>query len=149
MTRLTELIKMKRTTQGMLFSLIIACTAAIPACKDDNPTGANGSPSDIVFPADSVSYSRHLQPLFNQACAMSGCHSAVESSDRVRLNNYQNLMFGQNGTPVVVAGRPESSLLVSRIDGQLGQRMPLNLNPLNQNQIDGIKKWITEGAKNN
>ena len=38
---------------------------------------------------------------------------------------------------------------VLRIEGRLGARMPLNQNPLNQNQITGIRAWIGEGALNN
>jgi hypothetical protein len=50
---------------------------------------------------------------------------------------------------VVVAGQPAQSTLVWRIEGSVGQRMPLGMNPLNQNQIAGIRKWILEGARNN
>ena len=134
-----------KTTAIFLVSLMVV----ILACKDKNPTGPDGSPSDIIFPTDSISYSRHVQPLFNQACAMSGCHSAVEPNERVRLNNYQNLRFGANGLPMIVPGSPDQSELVFRIEGRTGTRMPLNLNPLNQNQINGIRTWIAEGAREN
>jgi hypothetical protein len=40
-------------------------------------------------------------------------------------------------------------LLVQRIDGRIAPRMPLNSQALTTNQINGIKKWIDEGAMNN
>jgi hypothetical protein len=36
-----------------------------------------------------------------------------------------------------------------RIEGRLGERMPPGGYPLNQNQINGLRAWIAEGAKNN
>jgi hypothetical protein len=37
-----------------------------------------------------------------------------------------------------------------KIEGRAdGARMPLNRNPLNQNQINGIRTWINEGAQRN
>lgn len=140
---------LRRGIHALMCALSVYLVLAVTACKDSNPTGAEGSPSDVVFPADSVSYSRHLQPLFNQACALSGCHSAGESSDRVHLDSWANLMFGVNGLHVVNPGSPDNSELVLRIEGRSGQRMPIGMNPLNQNQITGIRKWISEGARNN
>jgi len=87
-----------------------------------------------------------VQPLFNQTCAISGCHDDSQSL-QVRLTSYGNVYFAQ--PQIVVEGTPESSVLVLRIEGRLGQRMPLNRNPLNQNQINGIRAWIAEGARNN
>lgn len=118
---------------------------AISNCKDDI-TGDGGSPSDIVFPADSVSYSRHMQPLFNQTCALSGCHDAGQPPNQLKLTDYGNLILFSG---VVVQFEPDQSTLVLRIEGRAGARMPLNRNPLNANQITGIRKWILEGARNN
>ncbi|HEX7573748.1 MAG TPA: hypothetical protein VF514_11685, partial [Bacteroidota bacterium] len=50
---------------------------------------------------------------------------------------------------VVVSGKPDASTLVLRIQGSVGARMPPGSYPLNQNQINGIRTWIAEGAKNN
>jgi hypothetical protein len=54
-----------------------------------------------------------------------------------------------NSLQVVVRGEPDQSVLVFRIEGSLSPRMPLNLNALNQNQINGIRTWVAEGALNN
>ena len=140
-------VKLKRS---LLVLLICGCGVwGLQSCKDSNPTGPDGSPSNVVFPDSNVSYSAQVQLLFDQTCTFAGCHSATEPGDRVRLDSYTNLRFGWNGTPVVVPGQPDQSVLVFRIEGLTGQRMPLNLNPLNQNQVTGIRKWISEGARDN
>jgi hypothetical protein len=127
--------------------LVAGIALAIVSCKDSTPTGPQGSPSTVQFPDSNVSYGQHVQPLFNQACAFSGCHDAAVASDRVKLTSWGSVVVEMPG--IVVAGQPSQSTLVWRIDGSVGQRMPLGMNPLNQNQINGIKKWILEGARNN
>ena len=121
--------------------------AMLVGCKDQNNPLIGDSPSDVIFPVRDVSYAAHVQPLFNQTCALSGCHSDPAPAASLNLTSYEHLMFDLLG--IVVRGKPEESMLVLRIEGRVGQRMPLNLNPLNQNQINGIRTWITEGANNN
>jgi hypothetical protein len=131
----------------MVFVGVGIVLLSVQGCKDEI-TGVPGqSPSDIIFPTNDVSYLQHVQPLFNQACALSGCHDDGPHPSQLRLTSYQNLMF--NSLQVVVRGEPDQSVLVFRIEGSLSPRMPMNLNALNQNQINGIRTWIVEGALNN
>jgi hypothetical protein len=127
--------------------LVMIPLALTLSCKDDNPTGDEGSPSNVNFPTDSVSYAGHVQLLFNQTCALSGCHDDTQPADRVKLTSWGSLMIV--GPLVVRIGQPDLSELVWRIEGRVGQRMPLGRNSLNQNQINGIRTWIAEGARNN
>jgi hypothetical protein len=130
--------------------LLVVSTIIVARCSKDNTgIGPDGSPSDVIFPLDSVSYSVHVQPLFNQTCALVGCHSAGEGADRLKLDSYENLRFGIRGLPEVIPGNAAQSPLVLRIQGTVGDRMPLARNPLNQNQINGIRAWINEGARRN
>jgi hypothetical protein len=129
------------------WTLVLAvCVLANAGCKDENPVDGD-SPSNIVFPTSNVSYGRYVQPLFNQTCALTGCHGDGQQQSGLRLTSYDYLMFG--GQLVVVHGQPEVSILVMRIEGRVGERMPLYRNALNQNQINGIRAWIGEGALNN
>jgi hypothetical protein len=51
---------------------------------------------------------------------------------------------------VVIPGKPDQSILVFWIEGRVGtERMPPGSQALNQNQINGIRTWVAEGAKNN
>jgi len=118
-----------------LSALALACGAFIlclGSCKDQI-TDPNTNP--IVFPSSNISYSQHVDPLFQQRCALSGCHagSSAQAGLDLLTPSYSNLMNHQ----------PQ------RIDGRLAPQMPYMAQPLNANQIAGIKKWIDEGAKNN
>jgi hypothetical protein len=131
---------------------VVAVVLAVFAAgcnRDGVGPGVDGSPSDIVFPTSDISYSVHVQPLFNQACALSGCHDAGQNQSALHLTSYGDAVLSSAAVGVVIPGKPDQSLLVLRIQGTLGARMPPGVYPLNTNQINGIRAWIVEGAKNN
>ncbi len=105
-----------------------------------------GPGSDIVFPEDNVSYSEHVQPLFNQTCTFSGCHNDASMASGLSLTSYLRLTQRPD---LYVPGNPDASMLYLRISGQFGEQMPLNRQPLTPNQQQGIYTWIAEGAENN
>jgi hypothetical protein len=87
--------------------------------------------------------------LFNQACNFSGCHDDGAHQSTLVLTSYGQAFLSLTSTGLVIAGKPDQSTLVLRIQGSVGARMPPGSYPLNQNQINGIRTWIVEGAKNN
>lgn len=102
----------------------------------------------IVFPADSISYSKQVEPYFTLACNASGCHNNIDLAGGVDLSSWAQI----RGTPGLVDVNPQnpqydtSSTLILVMYGKLSHTPPPNAN---QNQRDGIKEWILEGAKNN
>jgi len=124
----------------------VAVFLALVGCKDVNPLTGE-SPSNIVFPGTGVSYGRHVQPLFDQACNNVGCHDDGQHESDLKLTSYDNTVRMLPG--IVVPNDPDHSVLVLRIQGSVGTRMPPSGNPLNQNQINGIRAWIAAGAPNN
>jgi hypothetical protein len=116
------------------------------SCKDQI---ADPNVNPIVFPDANVSYSKHVDPLFQQRCAVSSCHagSSAQAGLDLLAPSYSSLINHQ--PRLVNPGTSNNSLLVQRIDGRLAPQMPYMSQPLNANQISGIKKWIDEGAKNN
>jgi hypothetical protein len=130
--------------------LIIAGMALIAGangCKDKSNPLTGDSPSTVVFPASGVSYGIHVQPLFNQACNNVDCHDDGQHQSVLKLTTYDNAVRMVIG--IVVPGNPDGSVLVLRIQGSVGTRMPPSGPALNQNQINGIRTWVAEGAKNN
>jgi hypothetical protein len=130
----------------IILLVLSALFAGLPGCKDQ-VTDPNTNP--IVFPDAGVSYSKHVEALFQQRCALSGCHSSGAAAAGLALTmpSYSSLMNHQ--PELVTPGASNNSLLVQRIDGRFAPQMPLNSQALTANQINGIKKWIDEGALNN
>jgi hypothetical protein len=118
---------------------------SLSSCKDSS---AEVDISNIVFPDSNVSYGKQVEPLFLRACALPGCHDNYSSADNVNLDTYREATARID---VIYPGHPELSLMVKSVDGtDAGKpRMPLNLNPLNANQIHGLRQWVLEGAQNN
>jgi hypothetical protein len=126
--------------------LVVSIVTLFGSCKDQI-TDPNANP--IVFPSSNVSYSKYVDALFQQRCALSGCHagSSAQAGLDLLTPSYNNLMNHQ--PKLINPGSSNNSLLVERIDGRIAPQMPYLSQPLNTNQINGIKKWIDEGAKNN
>ncbi len=116
-------------------------TLFMPSCDDSGTTPGD----EIVFPDKEVSYSAHVQPFFNLRCANYGCHEDQSRAGDLSLTSYV-AMTERPG--IVIAGDPESSLLLQKIDGRLPH--PINVPIIiNSNQLTGIRTWISEGALNN
>ncbi len=108
---------------------------------------------------NAVSFAAVVQPIFDQSCALAGCHSSASASAGLVLaagSAVDNLVgvpsSQQPALNRVAAGDPDNSYLVRKIEGGSGisgGRMPLNRSPLSAAQITSIRTWITEGAQNN
>lgn len=116
----------------------------ISACKD---TVTNQQVDDAVIPSSNVLFGKHIQPIFNVKCSSSGCHDDESRAGSLSLTTWTNAHV----PGIINDYEPETSRLVWAIEGQAGpQNMPPFGYPgLTKNQIDGIKTWIKEGAKNN
>lgn len=113
-------------------------------CKDE-VTG--GGSQDIVFPETGpVSYQRQVQPLLNIRCAFSGCHASDTYSLRGwDLTEWGRFVYVQS---IVLPNDTLSSRLIKAIKGiPPSPPMPPAGNPLNQNQIRGLVRWVAQGAR--
>lgn len=126
-------------TAGKVFSFCtfilsaLGCTAAF--CED--------APA-----AKAVSYYGDVRPILVKACH--GCHQPAKASGKINLLGYDRMMSAGDGDEkVVVAGKPEASLLYTAIipDGEKGPAMPKKAEPLSAPEVGLIKRWIVEGAK--
>jgi hypothetical protein len=118
----------------------------VNSCKDQI-IDPNVNP--VVFPASNVSFSQHVQPLFQSRCAFTGCHAGSNPAGGLDLTSpaYNALMNHQ--PRLVISGSSNSSLLIEKLDGRIPHQMPYDTQSINSNQLSGMKKWIDEGAQNN
>ena len=129
--------------RSSVFILFLFLILALSCKKVEDITGID---DELILPEKNLSYSRHIQPLFDRRCAISGCHDDKTRASNLSLTSYENATARPG---IIIPRDPENSVLVMRIEGRLQPRMPLNMAPLTQNQINGIKQWIREGALNN
>jgi mono/diheme cytochrome c family protein len=100
--------------------------------------------------AQRVSYSKQVAPVFAMNCHL--CHGANPESTAGGLSTrtWADLMKGGNLGPAIIAGDPEESALYQFVNGARGEahRMPLGGPPLGVAEIELIRRWIAEGARN-
>jgi len=135
------------------FIILIIIVILFGACSEDNTTEPQPSPS-IQVPTSKLS---DIQAkVFNQSCALSGCHGTTnnqasllltDGSSFSNLINVQSLLFPQFKR--VDPNNSSNSLLIKILRGEVSPRMPFNRDPLATAVIDSIAKWIDEGAMNN
>jgi hypothetical protein len=97
-----------------------------------------------------VSFTKQVEPLFQQTCVASGCHGGSQPAAQLNLEYgvcWRSLI--DYLPPIVLVKNGNNSPLVKYLDGRLTPQMPLQSQPLTTNQINGVKKWIDEGAKPN
>jgi hypothetical protein len=154
MHTLWKLNTLKNTLKCFSFPLSILLTIGMLviyslstlSCKDET---TNNHTSDIIFPDSLISFNIYVQRLFQQTCLGGGCHSGSQPAANLNLeyNTWSALIDYQ--PDIVLETKGHDSPLVMYLDGRLLPQMPLQSKPLTQNQINGVKKWIDEGALNN
>ncbi|MEX2176222.1 MAG: DUF1553 domain-containing protein [Pirellulaceae bacterium] len=92
-----------------------------------------------------VDFQRDIEPIFANHC--NHCHGPDEQQGYLRLDARGVVLRGGQSGPLLAAGKSAESLLVQRLAG-LGteKRMPLEDDPLTDQQIGLIRAWIDQGA---
>jgi len=99
-----------------------------------------------------VSFATQVKPVLDQNCVE--CHRAAGQGygkSGLRLDSYESLMAGTKFGPVIKPGSAISSSLYLLVAGKADPsiRMPHNRAPLPSENVEIIKNWIDQGAKNN
>jgi len=92
----------------------------------------------------SVSFQNDIQPILQRSCV--GCHHPGNLSGELDLTGFEPLVQGGKQGVLFEAGKPDSSLLLKYISGE-NPLMPLKGDPLTAEEVDLIRQWIEEGAK--
>ncbi len=137
-----------------LYFLLIGCAFLIWACKHDpfpydGPGGGNNNPVAGENPCDpdTVYFQNTILPLLLSNCTYSGCHSGSNPADGILLTDYNSIITDGD----VRAGRPGNSDLYEVItETRNDKRMPPPpYPPLSAQEIEAVRRWINQGAKNN
>lgn len=95
---------------------------------------------------DRVDYVREVKPLLSRSCG--SCHGALQQKSGLRLDVAAFMKAGGDSGPAIAAGKADESLLVDALLGRNGvSRMPLDAEPLREEQIALIRRWIDQGAE--
>jgi hypothetical protein len=127
-----------------LAALASKAPAGAPAPMEAQP------PEDASLRAptgkETVSFAKDIAPILLANC--NGCHiDAMQVRGGLRMDTFALLMRGGDSGEIVLPTRAAASLLVKKIKGEEGMRMPAGGRPpLSEAQITLISKWIEENA---
>lgn len=95
--------------------------------------------------ADSVSFEREVLPLLEHRC--NHCHHPDEMRGGLDLTRLSTILRGGDDQgPAVIPFNPGESPLIQMLTGDLKPRMPKKADPLPQEEIDLLARWIEAGA---
>lgn len=92
-----------------------------------------------------VDYEREIRPILSENCLE--CHSQDKRKGGLSLANYDDVLEGGKDGAVVRPGSSARSLMIARVKGEAGDRMPLDELPLSDVQISTLQRWIDQGAR--
>lgn len=94
---------------------------------------------------ESVSFAKDIAPILKESC--NGCHIAGRrASGNLRMDTFAQMIRGGDSGELIAGTNANNSLLIKKLKGQSGQRMPAGRPPLSDEKISLISTWIREGA---
>ncbi len=130
--------------------LSLITSVFLAACGGGGGSGGGGGGGNPPIEATLESIQENV---FTPICTT--CHAGAAAPQGLRLEEGQShaMLVNVPSTEVpsllrVDPGNPDDSYLVQKIEGTaaVGDRMPLGGQPLDQETIDAIRQWITDGA---
>ena len=114
------------------------------------------SPEDEAKPAtpsenkpmgpQTIRFARDLAPVLVEQC--SGCHLQTRQfRGGLNMETFNLLVRGGDSGKAMIPGQPDTSLLIKKLRGTSGQRMPMGRPPLSEEIIAKFETWIREGAQ--
>lgn len=94
---------------------------------------------------ETVKFSRDIAPVIAATCT--GCHGGQNPRGNLSLETFAQLLRGSQDNVIISPGKPGDSILIKRLKGIGGDRMPMDRPPLSDEVIGKFEKWIAEGAK--
>ena len=84
-----------------------------------------------------VDFAKEVQPVLAQRCM--SCHSGASAQAGLKAHTRDELLRGGVSGPAIVPGKGSESLLVKKLEGTQGMRMPPSGPPLTAETIAKIR----------
>ena len=122
-------------------------------------TAAENQPAmEGPAPEPTASFAEIQDTILTPTCAVSGCHTGANPPDGLNLSAgeaYSNIVdIASVQMPDlfrIEPGDPDNSYLIRKVEGSgiVANRMPLNDDPLTDDQIALLRQWVSDGAEDN
>lgn len=123
--------------------VLVACMLILPLLGAT--AGTEGAPTSATGSAE-INFTEDVWPILETSCLQ--CHDKATAYSNLRLDSPERILKGGDLGKVIVAGEPDNSPLVGRVSLPQDDLdfMPIEGDPLDENQIDILTQWIQQGA---
>ena len=94
---------------------------------------------------EKVDFLKEVQPVLTAKCL--GCHTGDAAQAGLKLHTRADMTQGGKTGPAILPGQGKDSLLIAKMEGRKGMRMPPSGPPVDAASIERIRLWIDQGAK--
>ena len=118
------------------------------ARRNAPPAQASAGPAPrqaAASTARTVDFEKQIRPILEENCLE--CHSADKRKGGLSLAAYADVLDGGRSGAVVQPGHAAASLLLARVQGEVGDQMPLKESPLTDGEIATLRRWVDQGAR--
>ena len=124
-----------------LSAMAIAALASCSSKSDDNPVGTT------VVDDKNVSFRSTIKPIFQS----NGCLNCHGSNGGLDLETAAGVLSGGDHGPAVVPGDADRSTLIRKVSSSppFGDRMPVDGPHVKDHDVELLRAWILQGAKDN
>jgi mono/diheme cytochrome c family protein len=128
---------MRKTGIAKFIVMAAAAPVLLVACSSEEP----------------VSFTQDVRPILDQHCI--SCHTAGGAGQQASgfsMETYADLMKGTQAGPMIVAGDSLGSNILVLMEGRADPSISMphgSMKPVPQKEIDTIRRWVEQGAKNN
>lgn len=121
---------MKKLILPLAVLLLAGCYSDKESELYPSPTTGGGGGCDTA----NMTFAK-VQPIFNQSCALAGCHDAATKSFNHDLSNYNGVVTSVNTGRLLGAIRHETGFL----------QMPKGMPKMDDCKISQITAWVNAG----
>lgn len=96
---------------------------------------------------EKIDYNTQVKPILNKKCI--SCHGGVKRKGGFSLMTREDALTpAESGKAAIVPGDPDASEFIRRLETHdPEERMPYREEPLSGDEIDILKRWVSEGAE--
>lgn len=99
----------------------------------------------VLYAQAPVSFEKQIRPILVRNCQ--GCHQPASRQSDLALTSFTDFKTGGRKGAGFIPGEPEKSVVISYLTGEAKPQMPFGGKPLPEDQIELMRRWIREGAK--
>jgi hypothetical protein len=124
--------------------------AALPSDATSPAAATGGSTAHVTKPLPPatnrrIDFVKDVEPIFAARCNY--CHGEEKQEGALRLDARAIVLRGGKSGPLFATGKSADSLLIHRLVGSGEQKqMPLEDEPLGEDEIGILRAWIDQGA---